>query len=95
VLAAVLSYRSSSADSWVLFIPIGGDLVNNSLYGLLAFVSLLLTVGSFYLYVYRASTAGQTMYVVLALVFLVLTVVFGGLFLSGRVNRDEEIHITE
>ena len=29
------------------------------------------------------------------IVFGILTIVFGGLFLSGRVNKSDEIHITE
>lgn len=58
----------------------------------LALVSLLLTAGSFYMY---RSSNGQTMYLVATIVFLVLTLVFGALFLSGRVNKTEDIHITE
>ncbi len=60
--------------------------------GLLAFVSLLLTAGSFYLY---RSSGGNALYFVAVIVFLILTLVFGGLFLSGRMNKTEEIHITE
>jgi hypothetical protein len=30
-----------------------------------------------------------------AIVFAVLMVVFGGMFLSGRVNKTDDIHITE
>ena len=29
------------------------------------------------------------------ILFLIVTLVFGGLFLSGRVNKGEDIHITE
>jgi hypothetical protein len=32
---------------------------------------------------------------ILALLGIVATVAFGGLFLSGRVNKKEDIHITE
>jgi hypothetical protein len=63
------------------------------LYGLLAFVSLILTVGSFYLYF--GNQGANVLYLVLAIVFLVATVGLGGLFLSGRVNKGEDIHITE
>jgi hypothetical protein len=67
-------------------------LVKGTLNGLLALVSLILGVGSFYLY----TTSGDNkMYFIAAIVFLILTLVFGGLFLSGRMNKTEEIHITE
>lgn len=59
---------------------------------LLAFVFLVAAVGSFYTYI---STAQNNLYLVLAVVFALLMVVFGGMFLSGRVNKSEEIHITE
>ncbi len=61
------------------------------LYLLLALVSLLITAGSFYYYVQSA----QSLYIIVAILFLVATVVLGGLFLSGRVNKNEDIHITE
>ena len=61
------------------------------LYPLLSFVSLLLTVGSVYMYI----SSAQTMYIVLTFLFLIATVVLGALFLSGRVNKNEDIHITE
>ena len=60
--------------------------------GLLALVSLLLTAGSFYFY---RNSGGNSMYFVAVIVFLILTLVFGGLFLSGKMNKTEEIHITE
>lgn len=61
------------------------------LYLLLGLVSLLITIGSFYYYVQSA----QTLYVVVAILFLVATIVCGGLYMSGRVNKKEDIHITE
>jgi hypothetical protein len=32
---------------------------------------------------------------VLGIVFILAAIALGGLFLSGRVNREEDIHITE
>jgi len=61
------------------------------LYGLLAFVSLLATIFSFYSYI----NSNNTLALVAAIVFLLATVGLGGVFLSGRVNRKEDIHITE
>jgi len=61
------------------------------LYGLLAFVSLLVTIAAFYFYV----NSSNTLYLILTIVFLLATLGFGGVFLSGRVNKKEDIHITE
>ena len=60
--------------------------------GLLALVCLALAAWSFYTY---TTTAQNNLYLILAIIFAILMVVFGGLFLSGRVNKSEEIHITE
>ncbi|MEO5860270.1 MAG: hypothetical protein ABIR33_15140 [Pyrinomonadaceae bacterium] len=61
------------------------------LYGLLAFVSLLVTIFSFYTY----TKGNNILFLVATIVFLIVTVGLGGVFLSGRVNKKEEIHITE
>ncbi len=61
------------------------------LYGLLAFVSLLVTIFSIYTYI----NSNNTLALVAAIVFLIATVGLGGVFLSGRVNKKEDIHITE
>jgi len=61
------------------------------LYGLLAFVSLLLTIFCVYSYISSANVLA----LVGAIVFLIATVGLGGVFLSSRVNKKEEIHITE
>ena len=63
------------------------------LYGLLAFVSLILTVVCFYLYF--GNQGSNVLYLVGAIVFLIATVGLGGFFLAGRVNKKEDIHITE
>ena len=66
--------------------------MKGALNGLLAVVSLALGAVSFYKYV---SGGDNKIYFIAAIVFLILTLVFGGLFLSGRMNKTEEIHITE
>jgi sugar phosphate permease len=60
--------------------------------GLLAVVSLILTALSFWMY---RGSADNKLWLVLMILFLIGTLVFGGLFLSGRVNKGEDIHITE
>jgi len=61
--------------------------------GLVAVVSLVVAVFCF-VELQKKPDAG-TMYLVGGIVFAVLTIVFGGMFLSGRVNKGEDIHITE
>ena len=61
--------------------------------GLLALVSLVITAVCFY--GTRQRDPPQTIFIVLAIIFAILMVVFGGMFLSGRVNKTEDIHITE
>jgi sugar phosphate permease len=60
--------------------------------GLLALVSLVLTVASFLMY---QRSADNKLWLAGFIIFLISTLVFGGLFLSGRVNKGEDIHITE
>ena len=65
--------------------------MRGSINGLLALGSLIL--GALFFYQYRGS--GATVWLLGMILFLVLMLVFGGMFLSGRVNKAEEIHITE
>lgn len=58
---------------------------------LFAIVSLVIAAVSFYFYRQNA----QTLWLVAFVLFVLGTVVFGGMFLSGRVNKTEDIHITE
>jgi sugar phosphate permease len=60
--------------------------------GLLALVSLVLTVASFLMY---QRSADNKLWLAGFILFLIGTLVFGGLFLSGRVNKGDDIHITE
>ena len=59
--------------------------------GLIAVVSLLVAVFCFY----KVQENAGTMYLVGGIIFALLTVVFGAMFMSGRVNKSEDIHITE
>ncbi|HKX83922.1 MAG TPA: hypothetical protein VJL58_06870 [Pyrinomonadaceae bacterium] len=66
------------------------------MYGLLALVSLVLTVVCFSLYFgFFGNQEANTLYLILAIVFLIAMVGLGGVSLSGRVNKKEDIHITE
>lgn len=66
--------------------------MKDMLYAVLALVSLVVAAFSFYEY---TTSADNKLYLAGAIVFVLLTVVLGGLFLSGRVNKNEDIHITE
>lgn len=59
---------------------------------LLALVCAIITGVTFYLY---TTSADNKLYFILAIVFLILFLVFGGMFLAGRVNKTDDIHITE
>jgi uncharacterized membrane protein len=66
--------------------------VKDMLYAVLALITAL--IAAFFFYRYVASDE-NTMNIVIAVICVILTIVFGGLFLSGRVNRTDDIHITE
>ena len=61
--------------------------------GLLAFVCLL--GAGFCFYKFQSAAEGGTPFMIGGVVLAVLMVVFGVMFLSGRVNKTEDIHITE
>lgn len=62
------------------------------MHALLALVSLLVAAFSFY---YFQMKDGGTLFLILGIVFAILFLVFGVLFMSGRVNKTDDIHITE
>lgn len=70
-----------------------GDLGGGTfMYGLLALVSAILAAGSFYcFYAYKSGMIT----LVVGVVFIIATVAFGGVFLSAKVNKKEDIHITD
>ena len=67
--------------------------MKGSLNALLALVAAV--IGGFSLYYYIERSNDQKLYLVLGIVFILAAIALGGLFLSGRVNREEDIHITE
>jgi hypothetical protein len=60
--------------------------------GLLALVSLVIAAVAFY---YYTQSGDQKLYLAGAIIFLLVGIGLGGMFLSGRVNKTEDIHITE
>jgi sugar phosphate permease len=65
--------------------------VKGAMNGLLAVICLAIAAVSFYFYRQNA----QTLLLVAFVIFVLGTVLFGAMFLSGRVNKSEDIHITE
>lgn len=66
--------------------------MSGTLNGLLAVVAFVLAALSFWMY---RTSADNRMWLVLCVVLVLVFLGLGGIFLSGRVNRNEEIHITE
>ncbi len=62
------------------------------LYAVLALISAIIAIVSFLQY---RATQGATMWIVITFIFLAAALGLGALFLAGRVNKTEDIHITE
>ncbi len=63
------------------------------LYAGLALVSAVIAAYCFV--AFRGANANKTMLIIVAIVFTLLALGLGAMFLAGRVNRNEDIHITE
>lgn len=68
---------------------VGGE---STMYGLLALVSAIVAAGSFYCF---KMYGGGMIALLLGVLFVFLMVAFGGVFLSAKVNKKEDIHITD
>lgn len=66
--------------------------MNNLLYGLLALAS---AAGAIFFLFVKEKQEGNNIPLVIGIVCIVITIVFGALFMAGRVNKTEDIHITE
>ena len=62
------------------------------MYALLCLVSLGVFGFSFYQY---TQSGGSTLWMLLMFVGILAAAAFGVMFLTGRVNKKEDIHITE
>jgi len=72
--------------------------VKDMLYAVLALIAAGVAAWQIWSYLAQKATKGvevshNPMYI--GIVCAILAIIFGALFLSGRVNREEEIHITE
>jgi len=66
--------------------------VKDMLYAVLALVSAVVAIFSFVRY---TGSNDQRIWLVVAIICGLITIGLGGLFLSGRINKDDDIHITE
>ena len=69
--------------------------MKDMLYAVLGLISAIVAVWQIIVYLGQKSSAVSSTPIIIAIVFGILAIVFGGLFLSGRVNKQEEIHITQ
>ena len=70
--------------------------MKDMLYAVLALISVIAAGFFFYNYVSQADAESASMMpFVGAIIFTLAALVLGALFLSGRVNKTEDIHITE
>ena len=67
--------------------------MRNLLYAVLALISVV--IAGYFLYSFQNDRADNTSSLIIGIIFALAAVVFGGLFMFGRVNQHEEIHITE
>lgn len=66
--------------------------MKDMLYAVLALISAVLALVFFFQW---TGSDNNRLFLVIFLIFILATLGFGGLFLSGRVNKTEDIHITE
>ncbi|MCY7374425.1 MAG: hypothetical protein LH472_00425 [Pyrinomonadaceae bacterium] len=63
------------------------------LFAVLALISVV--VAGYFLYSFQNQKSDNSTSLIIGVVFALLAVIFGGLFIFGKINRHEDIHITE
>ena len=63
------------------------------LYAILAIISAVVAV--YFFYSFQTGDGNNSTSLIGGAIFALLALVFGGLFMFGKVNRHEDIHITE
>jgi uncharacterized membrane protein YhdT len=69
--------------------------MKDMLYAVLGLISAIIAIWQIVVYLGQKANAVSNTPIIIAIVCAILAIVFGGLFLSGRVNKQEEIHITQ
>ena len=67
------------------------------LYAVVALIAVIVAIWQFYSYLSQNVPKGSesSLGLIVGIIFAIVAIVCGGLFLSSRVNKTEEIHITE
>lgn len=65
------------------------------LYAVLGLISAIIAIWQIIVYLGQKANDVSNTHIIVAIVCAILAIVFGGIFLSGRVNKQEEIHITQ
>lgn len=69
--------------------------MKDMLYAVLGLISAVVAVWQIIAYLGQPKNAVSSTPIIIAIVCAVVAIILGGLFLSGRVNKQEEIHITQ
>ncbi len=67
--------------------------MKDMLFALVALISA--AVAAYFLFDFQHDKVGNSNSLIFGIIFAVVAIIFGGLFIFGRVNRHDEIHITE
>lgn len=69
--------------------------MKNLLYVVVGLIAIGVAIWQFTMFVGQPKNSASYMPIVIAVICGIVALVCGALFMSGRVNRTEEIHITE
>lgn len=69
--------------------------MKDMLYAVLGLVSVIVGVWQMYVFLNQEKADASNTHLIISIVCIVVAVVFGALFMAGRVNKSEDIHVTE
>lgn len=69
--------------------------MKDSLFAILGLLSAIAGAYFFYRFQTQPDDSGGSMNLILAIILILLAVAFGAYYMFNRVNRHEEIHVTE
>ena len=69
--------------------------MKDALYIILTLIAAAIAAWRMWIYATARLADQQMSDLIISIVCILIAVIFGGLFLAGRVNKEEEIHITK
>ena len=69
--------------------------MKDALYIILALIAAGVAAYFMWIYVGTPLRDQQLWHLIVSVICILIAITFGGLFLAGRVNKEEEIHITK